>query len=102
MAEDGTLCIEVAYALPDQQLILEVRVPATATVGEAIDSSGILERFSEIDLSVQKVGIFSRITTLSAGLRDQDRIEIYRPLLVDPKTARRRRAAEQKPGDKGG
>jgi len=84
--------VEVAYARPDVQVILETEVPAGATIEEAIRASGILERFPEIDLDQQKVGIFSRAAPLSQELREWDRVEIYRPLIVDPKAARRDRA----------
>nr|WP_207146450.1 RnfH family protein [Ectothiorhodospira mobilis] len=85
--------IEVAYAKPDDQAVLEVTLPAGATVEEAIRASGILERFPEIDLSTNKVGIYGKLTRLDAPLRDRDRVEIYRPLIADPRAARRRRAA---------
>lgn len=84
--------VEVAYARPDVQVILEVEVAEGATVEEAIRRSGILERFPEIDLSAQKVGVFARVVPLSQTLREWDRVEIYRPLIADPKAARRRRA----------
>lgn len=89
--------VEVAYARPDVQVILEVDVAEGATVEEAIRKSGILERFSEIDLGSQKVGIFSKVAPLSQALREWDRVEIYRPLIADPKAARRERA--QQDGD---
>lgn len=83
--------VEVAYARPDQQVIVAVSVPAETSAEQAILASGILERFPEIDLSQQKVGIFSQICTLQKILNNGDRIEIYRPLLQDPMTARRNR-----------
>lgn len=86
--------VEVAYARPDVQLILEVDVAEGATVEEAIRLSGILERFPEIDLSKQKVGVFAKVVPLSQALHDWDRVEIYRPLIADPKAARRQRAQE--------
>ena len=87
--------IEVAYAKPDQQLIIEVQVPGSCTVEQAIKLSGITSRFPEIDLSVSKVGIFSQVCTLNARLKENDRVEIYRCLLVDPMEARRQRAIKQ-------
>lgn len=84
--------VEVAYARPDIQMLLEVDVAEGATVEEAIRRSGILERFPEIDLSKQKVGVFAKVVPLSQALRDWDRVEIYRPLIADPKAARRQRA----------
>ncbi len=86
--------IEVAYALPDEQWVLAVTVEAICTVGEAIHSSGILERFPDIDLTHNKVGIFGQQASLDALLREGDRVEVYRPLLIDPKQARRVRAQQ--------
>ncbi len=84
--------VEVAYALPEQQVILPVLVAMDATVDMAIQASGVLEQFPDIDLTAQKVGIFSRLVALTQPLQPRDRIEIYRPLQADPKTARRARA----------
>lgn len=88
--------IEVAYALPEHQTILETIVPAGATVEDGIRASGILNLFPDIDLDKQKVGIFSRAVPLSQPLAHRDRIEIYRPLIADPKAARRSRAEQAK------
>ncbi len=88
--------IEVAYALPEEQIILEVEAKEDITVAEAIELSGILQHFPDIDLSKNKVGIFGKLTRLEAGLRAGDRIEIYRKLIADPKQARRQRAAKNK------
>jgi len=96
------LQVEVAYALPEQQVILTVSVPSGTNVEETIKRSGILERFPEIDLSQNKVGVFSKLTKLDALLRNKDRIEIYRPLIADPKEVRRKRAEEGKVMKKGG
>lgn len=90
------LQIEVAYALPDEQLILEVEVPTDCTVEEAIKRSGILERYPQIDLGSDKVGIFGKMCKLNASLNDKDRIEIYRPLIADPKESRRQKADMEK------
>jgi hypothetical protein len=84
--------VEVAYAKPEVQVLLEEEVPEGATIEEAIRRSGILERFPEIDLSTQKVGIFGKIAPLDKTLQERDRVEIYRPLIADPKAARRQRA----------
>lgn len=86
------LHIQVCYALPDSTNLLELTLPAGSTVKQAIDSSGVLARFPEIDLSVQKVGIFGKLKPLDAVLHDGDRIEIYRALQADPMESRRRRA----------
>ena len=94
--------VEVAYALPDQQVILALNVPVGTNVEESIKRSGILERFPEIDLTQNKVGVFSKLTKLDALLRNKDRVEIYRPLIADPKEVRRKRAEEGKAMKKGG
>lgn len=99
MASDIT--VEVAYAAPQRQMILVVSLPSGATVEQAIMRSGILEKFPEIDLAQTKVGVFSKLTKLETPLRDKDRVEIYRPLIADPKEVRRKRAAEGKVMKKG-
>ncbi len=90
------ISVEVVYALPHRQETLPVRLKAGATVSLAIEQSGILADFPEIDLASAKVGIFGKQTRLDAVLRDKDRVEIYRPLTADPKEVRKRRAAEGK------
>lgn len=87
--------VEVAYAKPQEQVILNVIVPEGATAEDAINSSGILKRFPEIDLVKTKIGIFSSGCKLDHVLKEFDRIEIYRPLLHDPKDARRSRASKE-------
>lgn len=84
--------VEVAYALPDRQILLTLEVPDACTVGQAIVLSGILQHFPNIDLKRNKVGIFGQLTDLQHLLQAGDRIEIYRPLIKDPKEARRLRA----------
>ena len=88
--------MEVAYALPRQQTLLTVDVPEGTRLEEAVRRSGILERHPEIDLADAKTGIFGNHAPLEQPLRAGDRIEIYRPLIADPKAARRRRAAKDK------
>ncbi|AOE49272.1 RnfH family protein [Kangiella sediminilitoris] len=90
------LHVEVAYALPDKQTILQLEIDPNITVREAIHQSGILEQYPEIDLNIQKVGIFSKLAKLDDYLHDGDRIEIYRPLLIDPKEVRKQRAEKAK------
>ena len=102
MANVKVISIEVAYALPDEQIILDVDIEPTDTVEEAIRKSGILDRFADIDLSTSKVGIFGKLTKLDKTLKERDRIEIYRPLIADPKEVRKKRAAEGKRMKKGG
>lgn len=99
---DETILVEVAYARRDQQVLIPVRLPPGATVEEAIRRSGVLERFPEIDLARNKVGIWSKLTKLDTPVRDRDRVEIYRPLIADPKEVRRKRAEEGKAMKKGG
>jgi putative ubiquitin-RnfH superfamily antitoxin RatB of RatAB toxin-antitoxin module len=82
----------VVYALREEQVLVALELEQGATAREAILRSGILERFPEIELGRSPVGIFGKVTELDAPLADGDRVEIYRPLLADPKDARRRRA----------
>jgi len=95
------IMIEVSYALPKKQIIIPVLVPKDISVKEAIELSGMLKKFEEINLDSNQVGIFGKLTTLDKGLRDRDRIEIYRPLAADPKEIRRKKAAEGKDTKKG-
>lgn len=99
---DGIISVEVAYARPDVQVILPVEVPDGATVADALRGSKIADRFPEIDLETAKVGIFGKLTRMDTTLKPKDRVEIYRPLIADPKEVRRQRAAEGKPTRKGG
>jgi putative ubiquitin-RnfH superfamily antitoxin RatB of RatAB toxin-antitoxin module len=95
LSEEGqanTIQIEVVYGLAHKQKLMTITVPENSTVEQAIQLSGILTLFKEIDLSVNKVGIWNRIAKLSEILGDLDRIEIYRPLIADPKEVRKRRA----------
>ena len=96
------ISIELVYALPGEQILLRQAVPAGTTVADAIRSSGMLARHPEIDLDKNKLGIFGKLTKPDAVLRDKDRIEIYRPLIADPKEVRRKRAEEGKVMKKGG
>ena len=97
-----TINIEVAYAEPEQQLILPVNVDVGTTVGGAIVQSGIMIKFPNLDIENSKVGIFGKATVMTTVLQDGDRVEIYRPLIADPKEVRRKRAAEGKVTKKGG
>lgn len=90
------ILIEVAFALPQRQSLLSVSVPVDATVKSAIESSGILRMYPEIDLTQHKVGIWSRTVRLEDTLSAGDRIEIYRPLIADPKDMRKKRADKAK------
>ena len=97
-----TFTVEVAYARPDSQVILEVQAETGVTVEQAIEQSGILEQFPEIDLATNKVGVFGKLSKKVAELKAGDRVEIYRPLIADPKEVRRKREAEGKRMKKGG
>lgn len=101
MANGETIPVEVAYARPDEQVVLAVEVPRGATVRQAIERSGVLQQFMEIDLAENKVGIFGKLTKLEQELQPNDRVEIYRPLIADPKEVRRARAAAGKTTRKG-
>ena len=88
--------VDVAYARPDQQAVVELQLPAGADVATAIERSGLLARFPEIDLRVHAVGVFGKKVSLDRTLSDGDRVEIYRALVADPKEVRRRRAARRR------
>ncbi|MCP4955677.1 RnfH family protein [Photobacterium aquimaris] len=93
--------VEVVYALPNVQRVLKLAVVATTPIQAIIEQSGILAMYPEIDLKTNKVGIYSRNVKLDATARDGDRIEIYRPLIADPREIRRKRAEQaQKDAEK--
>ena len=93
---NGQIEIEVVYALAHDQIVRQLNVPAGTTARQAVELSGIGGIFSGIDLSQNKLGIFGKWVKPETILRDRDRVEVYRPLSVDPKEARRRRAEEAK------
>jgi putative ubiquitin-RnfH superfamily antitoxin RatB of RatAB toxin-antitoxin module len=93
MAEE--LQVVVSYATPRDEFIHPMRVAPGTTIGQAIEGSGVLARFPEISLVTQAVGIYGKKKTLETVLRERDRIEIYRPLVADPKDSRRKRAAKK-------
>jgi putative ubiquitin-RnfH superfamily antitoxin RatB of RatAB toxin-antitoxin module len=88
--------IEVAYALENKQTLLNIEVPEGISLKQAIEDSGILVLYPQINLSKDKTGIFGKIAKLDVVLRDKDRVEIYRPLIADPKQVRKERAAQGK------
>jgi putative ubiquitin-RnfH superfamily antitoxin RatB of RatAB toxin-antitoxin module len=90
------MIVEVAYALAEKQSLISLEVEEGTTLKDAIEASGILEKYNEIDLSKQQVGIFSKFATLDTVLREKDRVEIYRSLIADPKEVRKERAAQVK------
>ncbi|GAA4881188.1 RnfH family protein [Ferrimonas pelagia] len=96
MAEQPNMTVEVVYALPERAFLRTVTVPVGASVEQAIRASGVLVLHPEIDLTQQKVGIFSRTVKLSQPLQAGERVEIYRPLLADPREVRKRRAEKAK------
>ena len=93
---ENAIEIEVVYGLPNKQSLLKVNVEANTSVEDAISTSGILSLHPEIDLRINKVGVWNRVCKLSQELSDGDRIEIYRPLIADPKEVRKRRAEKAK------
>lgn len=95
------IIVEVAYAIPASQVIYTVEVDENATIEDAISASGILDEYPEIDLTINKVGVFSKLAKLDKSLQHKDRIEIYRKLIADPKAVRKQRAAEGKKMKKG-
>ena len=92
---EATTRVEVAYARPDSQTLLETRVRPDSTIATAIAASGILDRHPEIVLTDENVGIFGKPASLRHPVKEGDRIEIYRPLLMDPLAARRARAQKR-------
>lgn len=91
MAE--TIRVEVVYARPERQEVVSISLPAGSTAGQAIDASGLLAKHPEIDLAKNKLGIYAKLAKVDTTLRDRDRVEIYRPLIADPKEVRKQRAA---------
>lgn len=94
--------VEVVYALPERQEVVRVRLPDGGTVQQAVEASGLLQRYPEIDPAKTKLGIFGKLSKADTVLREHDRVEIYRPLIADPKEVRKQRAAEGKVMKKGG
>ena len=94
-AMPGLLPVVVCYARPQQEFIRPMRVEPGTTIGQAIERSGVLASFPDINLVTQPVGIYGKKKTLDTPLRERDRIEIYRPLVADPKDSRRKRAAKK-------
>lgn len=100
--EGDEILVEVAYAKPEVQVIIPLYIKVGTTLEQAIQQSGVLNDFPEIDLEKNKVGIFSKISKKDTVLREKDRVEIYRPLIADPKEVRKQRAKEGKVMKKGG
>jgi len=100
-AEKKSINVEVAYATLKKQKIRAVNVDVGTTLGAAIVQSGIMMDFPELDLENAKVGIYGKVASMTTVLNDHDRVEIYHPLIADPKEVRRKRAAEGKVMKKG-
>jgi putative ubiquitin-RnfH superfamily antitoxin RatB of RatAB toxin-antitoxin module len=92
----GTLRVEVVYALPGHADTVALTLAAGATALDALRASGLLERHPEIDLERHRIGICGEVVASDARLRDGDRVEVYRPLVVEAKEARRRRALRKR------
>ena len=101
MAKPETIQIEVVYPLAHEQIVFKTQVAAQSSIREAIIASGILQRYAHLDLEQLEVGVYGKIAKLDESLRAKDRIEIYRPLIADPKAVRKQRAAEGKRMKKG-
>lgn len=95
-SEERLVSIEVACALPDRQRVIPLSVPGGSTVAEAVDASGITELFPELEMDSVTFGIFERQVTPETLVSEGDRVTLLRPLLIDPKEQRRRRALRQK------
>lgn len=95
------ISVEVCYALPEKQVLIRLKLPLGATLLQALEASGLLQKHPEIDLKKNKFGVFAKLTKPEGILRDGDRVEIYRPLIADPKEVRKQRAAEGKVMKKG-
>ena len=95
--------VEVCYALRDHQEIVRLKLPAGSTVQRAVEASGLLQKHPEIDIAkTNKLGVFAKLSKADTVLRDRDRVEIYRPLIADPKAVRKKRADDGKLMKKGG
>lgn len=101
MANPRSIPIEVVYPLPHEQRLFKLDVAEGASIREGIVASGILTHYPELVLDTASVGIFGKLASLDTPLKARDRIEIYRPLLADPKEVRKQRAAEGKRMKKG-
>ena len=96
MSKTTEIEVEIAYALPNRYFLKKIRVKTDCNLQTAILQSGVLSQFQEIDLRENKIGIFSRPAKLTDLVQAGDRIEIYRPLVADPKEIRRKRAEQQR------
>lgn len=95
MEQADKMMVEVTYALPAEQVLLPLMVDQGTTAEQAILQSGLMEQFHDIDLAKNKIGIFGKVVKPDTELREKDRVEIYRPLIADPKESRRKRAEKK-------
>lgn len=95
------ITVEVCYALSEKQALVTVKLPLRSTLQQALEASGLLQKHPEIDLKKNKFGVYAKLSKVDSVLRDRDRVEIYRPLIADPKEVRKQRAAEGKVMKKG-
>jgi len=102
MSTSESIRVEVVYALPEKQEVVPLSLPAGSTLQQAMEASGLTVKFPEIDPANGKFGIYSKLSKPDTVLRERDRVEIYRPLIADPKEVRKQRAAEGKAMKKGG
>ncbi len=91
----STIQVQVCYALADKVYLQDVSIPAASTIQNAIQTSGVLQHYPEIELAAARVGIFGKLKALDSLLQHGDRVEIYRPLQAEPMESRRRRAAHK-------
>ena len=96
MAAEDLIAVEVVFALGDRQELIDISIASGSTVEDAIDASAIARRFPDYDLSSCPVGVWGRLVAKDRLLEEGDRVEIYRPLDIDPRDARRKLAAEGK------
>ena len=95
MDKNKTISVKVCYASETMQDVIPVELPKDSSVKNAIQHSGLLDKYTEIDLSKNKIGIYAKVVGLDHTLINNDRVEVYRPLSVNPMQARRQRAEQQ-------
>ncbi len=98
----NAISVEVVYAKLERQEVVRVTLPIGASVSQAVEASGLLTKYPEIDLKTNKLGVFAKLVKADTPVRDRDRVEIYRPLIADPKEVRKQRAAAGMAMKKGG
>ncbi len=95
MGDSNSIAVVVCYATANQQEIIPLELPPQTNILQAIQQSGVLDQYTEIDLAKNTIGVFGKLVNLDQVLQDKDRIEIYRPLRINPMDARRSRAARE-------